>query len=284
MLYFFTWVILFVIMFGKIKEFLTRSVDKTYKLFKKIFISNKKKEKKEENFWETIKSLLIALVLALIIRSFLYEPFHIPSGSMKPNLKDGDFIFVSKYDFGYSRYSFPFGLPIFNGRVFFKNQPKRGDVLVFRLPSNPNINYIKRLIGLPGDKIQMKNGILYINDEPVKKVYLGEILENDNDNTSLTKQYREIFNDGKEVLVLDKIENGPGDNTPIYIVPEKHYFFMGDNRDNSLDSRFQETGFVPEQNLIGKARIIFFSSSDNPLKFWKWGKIIRTNRIFKTIE
>ncbi len=271
-------------MFEKIKEFLTRAIDKTYKFFKRIFISNRKKEKKEESFWETIKSLLIALVLALIIRSFLYEPFHIPSGSMKPNLKDGDFIFVSKYDFGYSRYSFPFGLPIFNGRIFFKNQPKRGDVLVFRLPSNPNINYIKRLIGLPGDKIQMKNGILYINDEPVKKVFLGEILENDNDNTTLTKQYREIFNDGKEVLVLDKIENGPGDNTPVYIVPEKHYFFMGDNRDNSLDSRFQETGFVPEQNLIGKARIIFFSSSDNPLKFWKWNKIIRTNRIFKTIE
>lgn len=263
-------------MFEKIRDFLK----KCFILIKKIFL-----DEEEEGFWGNFKSLMIALILALIIRSFLYEPFHIPSGSMKPNLKEGDFIFVSKYDFGYSRYSFPFGLPIFRGRIFFnKNKLTRGDVLVFRLPSNPNINYIKRLIGLPGDEIQMVNGVLYINGEEVKKAYIEDVLEYENDDKSSVREYRELLDNGKEILVLDKFDNGAGDNTPIYTVPEGYYFFMGDNRDNSLDSRFPQTGFIPEENLIGKARIIFFSASENPLKFWKWGKIIRGKRIFKTIE
>ena len=281
-------------MLEKIISFVKKILIKIYEVLKKILIiimnffkaifCDNNKEEKPDGFWDTVKSLLIALILALLIRSFLYEPFHIPSGSMKPGLKEGDFIFVSKYDFGYSRYSFPLGLPIFNGRIFFNKKPARGDVLVFRLPSDPSINYIKKLIGLPGDKIQMKDGILYVNDNPVQKIYLEDVLENDDDKDSITKEYREILDNGKEVIVLDKVENGPGDNTPIFIVPENYYFFMGDNRDNSLDSRFSQTGFVPEENLIGKARIIFFSSSENPLKFWKWNKIIRTDRIFKKIE
>ncbi len=251
---------------------------------KKLVFEDKKEGEDSNGLWDTVKNVLIALVLALIIRSFLYEPFHIPSGSMKPNLKEGDFIFVSKYDYGYSRYSFPLGLPIFKDRIFFKNKPARGDVLVFRLPSHPNINYIKRLIGLPGDKIQMKNGVLFVNGNEVPKKYIEEVLEFDNDPSSKVKEYREILDNGKEVIVLDKIENGNGDNTAVFTVPDKHYFFLGDNRDNSLDSRFKETGFVPEENLIGKARIIFFSISENPLKFWRWGKSIRIDRIFKTIE
>jgi len=241
-------------------------------------------DKPDGGIWDTIKNVLIALVLALIIRSLLYEPFHIPSGSMKPNLKEGDFIFVSKYDYGYSRYSFPFGLPIFKNRIFAKNKPVRGDVLVFRLPSDPKINYIKRLIGLPGDKIQMKNGILFVNNVEIPKEYIGETLEFDDDPLSGVKEYMETLDNTRKIKVLDKFEDGVGDNTAVFVVPEKHYFFLGDNRDNSLDSRFKETGFIPEENLVGKARVIFFSSSENPLKFWKWGKIIRGKRIFKTIE
>lgn len=251
---------------------------------KKLIFDDKKENGEGGGLWETFKNIFIALILALIIRSFLFEPFHIPSGSMKPNLKEGDFIFVSKYDFGYSRYSFPFGLPLFKDRIFFNKKPVRGEVLVFRLPSNPKINYIKRLIGLPGDKIQMKEGKLYINGNVISKNYIEDVLEFDNDPNTEVKEYREILDNGKEVIVLDKTENGNGDNTAIFTVPENHYFFLGDNRDNSLDSRFRETGFIPQENLIGKAKIIFFSSSDNILKFWKWGNIIRFNRIFKTIE
>lgn len=252
--------------------------------FLKSLIFIDKTEDGKGGLWDTIKNVAIALVIALIIRSFFYEPFHIPSGSMKPGLTEGDFIFVSKYDYGYTKYSFPYAFIPFNGRIFFKNKPERGDVLVFRLPANPKINYIKRLIGLPGDKIQMVDGVLYVNDRAVPKEYIGPIKEYDDIENSTVEEYRERLDNGKEFSVLDKFKNGNGDNTAVFIVPEKHYFFMGDNRDNSLDSRFRETGFVPEENLIGKARIIFFSSKDNPLKFWKWHKIIRGNRIFKKIK
>lgn len=248
------------------------------------FLFAEEKEGKVD-FKATFKGILIALVLALIIRSLYYEPFYIPSGSMKPELKEGDFILVSKYDFGYSKYSFPLGLPLFDGRIFFnQDKLKRGDVMVFRLPQNPNINYIKRLIGLPGDKIQMKDGKLYINNQEISKTYIGKIEEYDNIPESKVKAYREVLDNNKEVVVLDKIENGKGDNTLVFTIPEKHYFFMGDNRDNSLDSRFPETGFVPEENLIGKARFIFFSSKENVFKIWKWHKIIRWDRVFKKIK
>ncbi|HSQ97740.1 MAG TPA: signal peptidase I [Rickettsiales bacterium] len=242
-------------------------------------------EKEDAGILDTAKNIFIALVIALIIRSFLYEPFHIPSGSMKPNLEEGDFIFVSKYDFGYSRYSFPFGLPIFNGRIFFnKDNLKRGDILVFRLPKNPKINYIKRLIGLPGDRVQMRDGVLYVNDKAVEKQYIKQTLEYKNIPTSIVKEYKETLDNGKSFDVIDRITNGNGDNTSVFIVPQGYYFFMGDNRDNSIDSRFSETGFVPEENLVGKARIIFFSVNDNLLKFWKWGHILRTERIFTKIK
>lgn len=251
--------------------------------FKKLIFIDKN-EGDKFSIWDTTKNLAIALVIAVLIRSFLYEPFHIPSGSMKPGLKDGDFIFVSKYDFGYTRYSFPFGFKIFDGRLFFRNKPKRGDVLVFRLPANPKINYIKRLIGLPGDRIQMKSGVLYVNDVVVPKDYIGETLENDDDKNSLAREYKEKLDNGVTFSVLDKFENGNGDDTAVFYVPDNNYFFMGDNRDNSLDSRFRETGFVHEDNLIGKARMIFFSINGNLLKVWDWGNIIRFNRIFKKIK
>ena len=156
--------------------------------------------------------------------------------------------------------------------------------MVFRLPKDPSVNYIKRLIGLPGDQIQMKDGKLYINNKEISQTYIGKIEEYDNVPESKVNAYREVLDNNKEVVVLDKIENGNGDNTPVFTIPEKHYFFMGDNRDNSLDSRFPETGFVPEENLIGKARFIFFSSKENVFKIWKWHKIIRWDRIFKKIK
>lgn len=250
---------------------------------KGIFFEEKKED--ESYIWNTIKSLFVALILALIIKSFWFGSFHIPSGSMKPTLEEGDFVFVSKYDVGYSRYSFPFGLPIFKGRIFFnKDNLKRGDVIVFRLPKNPKINYIKRLIGLPGDKVQMKDGILYINNKMVKKVYIKQTLEYADVPSSIVKEYKEILDSGKIYKVLDRIPNGNVDNTPVFVVPEGYYFFLGDNRDNSVDSRFIETGFVPAENLVGKARIIFFSINDNLLKFWKWGHILRTERIFTKIK
>lgn len=250
---------------------------------KGIFFEEKKED--ESYLWNTIKNLFVALILALIIKSFWFGSFHIPSGSMKPTLEEGDFVFVSKYDAGYSRYSFPLGLPIFNGRVFFnKDNLKRGDVIVFRLPKNPKINYIKRLIGLPGDKVQMRDGILYVNDKMVKKVYIKQTLEYADIPSSVVKEYKETLDNGKTYEVLDRIPNSSADNTSVFVVPNGYYFFLGDNRDNSVDSRFIETGFVPAENLIGKARIIFFSINDNLLKFWKWGHILRTERIFTKIK
>ncbi|MDR0423166.1 MAG: signal peptidase I [Rickettsiales bacterium] len=239
-------------------------------------------DSKEENrtLIKTLKSFAVALVIAMVIRSFFYEPFYVPSGSMKPGIQDGDFIIVSKYDFGYTKYSFPFAMFPFDGRIFFnKGKVKRGEVLVFRFPKQPSIAYIKRLVGLPGDKIQMREGVLYINDEEITKEYEKDYFENYFDEERV-KGYREEINNNV-YITLDKISDAPGDNTPEYVVPEGFYFFMGDNRDNSLDSRFSQTGLVPEQNLIGKARIIFFSKNGSIFKFWK---SVKWNRIFKIIR
>lgn len=235
----------------------------------------------KESLNETVKSVLWALLFVILIRSFLYEPFHIPSGSMKSGLLEGDYILVSKFEYGYSRYTIPFGIPIIKERILNYKQPQRGDVVVFRLPSNPRINYIKRLIGLPGDKIKIKNDILYINDEEIKREYVDEYL--DEKNNIYLQRYKEYL-ENKEINVLqDKnllVKDGDGD----FIVPEGHYFFMGDNRDNSLDSRFIETGFIPYKNIVGEAKIIFFSKRDSLFKFWKLHKIIRFDRIFKVIK
>ena len=238
-------------------------------------------KQKEEGFTSFIKTLMAAIVAAAIVRSVLFEPFHIPSSSMKPGLLIGDYIFVSKYSYGYSKYSFPLSLNLFSGRIF-KETPKRGDVAVFRLPSDTSINYIKRVIGLPGDTIQVKSGQLYINQQPIEKIYQGEFVDN---NQTIIAKFKEILSTEKEVMVLDQYENSPQDNTGIYNVPEGHYFMMGDNRDNSQDSRFlTQVGFVPEENFIGKAGIIFFSVNDNIWKFWKWPSSIRFKRIFHKIN
>ncbi len=226
----------------------------------------------------TLKTFLWALFFAILIRSLAYEPFHIPSSSMYPNLLIGDYIFVNKYSYGYSRYSFPFGLKIFEGRIF-KSTPKRGEVVVFRLPSDPSINYVKRLIGLPGDKIQMIDGILYINGEEVIKKYVGSVIENENGKQVTYQKYLEILPNKKEIITYDR-EMTPQDNTGIYEVPAGYYFFMGDNRDDSQDSRFLSfVGFVSEENLVGKVTNIFFSNPSSIFNIIEWFKTIRTERI-----
>ncbi len=243
-----------------------------------------KKTKQPETKTEFVKTLIIALLLAGLVRSFLFEPFHIPSSSMKPNLLIGDYLFVAKYSYGYSRYSFPFGFDLFEGRFWKKHQPQRGDIAVFRLPSNPNINYIKRIIGLPGDQIQMQEGVLHINGAEVSKVVDGVFSDDDSAIKNETRKFLETLPEGKVVTILDQ-ENTPQDDTGIYEVPEGHYFMMGDNRDNSQDSRFLDhVGYVPEQNLVGRATIIFISCSKPVWQFWNWPSSIRFNRMFHKVS
>lgn len=232
-----------------------------------------------------VKTLIVALICAGIIRSFFFEPFHIPSSSMKPNLLIGDYIFVSKYSYGYSRYSFPFGsfVNYFSGRIF-AQEPQRGDVVVFRLPTDPKINYVKRLIGLPGDKIQMRLGHLYINDQEIEKISDGVFVDEDGQTKVEIKQFLEKLTASKTVAVLDQNPFAPQDDTGIFEVPEGHYFMMGDNRDNSQDSRFLEhVGYVAQENLVGKASLIFFSASQPVYQIWNWPSSIRFERIFKKL-
>lgn len=237
---------------------------------------------------EFIKTIIFAVLLALTFRSFFYEPFHIPSGSMKSNLLVGDYLFVSKPAYGYSRYSFPLGLPLFGGRAIFHDLPQRGDVVVFRPVTHPHVDYIKRVIGLPGDRIQMKDGVLHINGHAVKKEYVDDFTDDeDPSNVMVIARYRETLPEGKTYFVLDMTKFGDADNTPEYTVPEGKYFMMGDNRDNSTDSRFQnQIGFVPLENIVGRAKIIGFST-DGSARFWeiwKWLPSLRLERFFRSIE
>jgi len=226
--------------------------------------------------FETLKSIVYAILLALLFRSFFFEPFHIPSGSMRANLLVGDYLFVSKSAYGYSRYSFPFGLDLFDGRILSDDRPERGDVVVFRKPGNETVDFIKRVIGLPGDTVQMKKGILFINDTAIPKESAGEFRFFDPHLQSYVAiaQYQETLPSGKTYYVLDETQYGYGDSTPLFTVPEKHYFMMGDNRDNSTDSRFSTVGFVPEVNLVGQADLIGFSIDSDYLlrmeRFFSW--------------
>ena len=248
--------------------------------------------KTKNKFLNNILSVFIAVFAAILIRSFLFEPFNIPSGSMKPNLLVGDFIFVSKYSYGYSRHSFPFSLGDPAGKLisgkFLERLPKRGDVVVFKTPENNRTDYIKRIIGLPGDKIKIINGEIQINDKRILKQKIDEFIDTDNSelyiNDGRRRQYLEYFYD-QEIKVLDLIDGTFADNTNEFRVPENKYFVMGDNRDNSQDSRFQSVGYIPADNIIGKAEFIFFSLENARfLEIWKWPTSIRYNRLFKKIK
>ena len=237
-----------------------------------------------KKIYNNLKSILLAVFIALLIRSFIAEPFNIPSGSMKPNLLVGDFIFVSKWSYGYSKHSLPFSIPLIPNKIFGKI-PKRGEVVVFKTPYDNRTDYIKRVIGLPGDKIQIRNGYLFINDNKIIREKTNDFLEKENNNITRTRRYVEYFSE-VEYEILDLMDNGIADNTKIYTVPDNHFFVMGDNRDNSQDSRFiSSVGYIPVDNLVGKARYIFFSLENARfLEFWKWPYSIRYKRIMKQIK
>jgi len=244
-----------------------------------------KSQKKSGGLGETISVVVQALLLALVIRTLLFQPFSIPSGSMRPTLLEGDYLFVTKWAYGYSRYSLPFSPPLFSGRIW-GGEPERGDVVVFKYPPDTSLDYIKRVIGLPGDRIQMRDGQLFINDTAVPREKVGQI-----DNPDITEMarpvdvYRETLPNGVSYETLDLSPNSIGDNTREFVVPEGHYFMMGDNRDNSADSRFS-VGFVPAENLVGRANVIFFSiaGSASPLEIWRWPSEIRLSRMFTWVD
>ena len=236
---------------------------------------------------ENTKTLLFALIIAVLIRSLLLQPFYIPSSSMEPNLLVGDRLFVSKYSYGYSKHSFPFSPPIFNGRLF-TSVPTRGDVVVFKTPSDNRTDYIKRLIGLPGDQIQFIDSNLYINNSEVLKSRVSK-----NDKIFCGKRKIDVFT-FQELLPNGKnhksvyLKDFTFKNSDVFTVPQNHYFFLGDNRDCSKDSRFlTSVGYVHENNLVGKAQFIFFSSDKSEgslFSFWKWNKSLRFERFFKKIN
>jgi signal peptidase I len=237
---------------------------------------------------ETAKTLVYAIVIALFIRTFFYEPFNIPSASMVPTLLIGDYLFVAKFSYGYSRYSLPFGLPLIPGRIFF-SPPKRGDVVVFKLPRDPSIDYIKRVIGLPGDRIQVKNGILNINDAPVTREPTEECdIPAEDAGGAVFQRYWETLPGGVRHCIFELSDNAALDNTGVFVVPPDHYFMMGDNRDNSADSRDPGSGvgYVPAANLVGRAEFTFFSTNGYAHWWepWNWPFTIRYNRLFKAIH
>ena len=250
----------------------------------------------ESDLWSWVRIVIEALLIAFVIQIFLFQPFHIPSGSMKPTLQVGDYLFVSKFSYGYGPYSFDinvslFGRPLFDfgplpfkGRIF-ASQPERGDIVVFRLPGNPKIDYIKRLIGLPGDHIRVVHGELYINGRKVKRERLPDEVVTEGPYAGMhIRRYRETLPNGRSYVIRDIFRDGPADNTQEYVVPPGHYFMMGDNRDNSADSRFlDEVGYVPYENLVGEAKVIFFSHDEHASLFrpWTWVTHVRWWRIGK---
>ena len=236
---------------------------------------------------ENSKTIFYALIIALFIRSFFFQPFYIPSSSMEPNLLIGDRLFVSKYTYGYSRHSLPFSPKIYNKRIFGKN-PTRGDVIVFKTPADNRTDYIKRLIALPGDVLQIVDGDFYLNNKIIKKDKINTSININCGNEKINVDaYRETLPNGKQYVAVYRKE-GTVLNTDRFTVPANHYFFLGDNRDCSKDSRFlSSVGYVSFNNLVGKAKIIFFSNNKKKgafFKFWKWNKSIRINRFFKKIQ
>jgi signal peptidase I len=270
--------------------------------------------KKAGSVTEAIKTIAYAVLIAIVIRTFAFEPFNIPSGSMIPTLLVGDYLFVSKYSYGYSRYSLPWGLPLISGRIF-QRSPQRGDVVVFKLPADNKTDYIKRVIGLPGDQIQVIGGVLNINGQPVKLDQAPDFIP-EGSSEGIT-QYFETLPNGVRHPILKRfpvalataaaqqraaatppvacgspsenapLENFDPNNTPVYRVALGHYLMMGDNRDNSQDSRFlREVGCPPAENLVGRAEVIFFSTDGSAELWepWKWPFAIRYSRLFRAVR
>ena len=246
-------------------------------------------KQKRSELTETLLTVIWAVGIALVLRTFVFQPFHIPSGSMLPGLIKGDYIITSKFTVGYGRHAAtPLPFPRKRGRLF-EREPERGDVLVFR-PEGDNKNFIKRLVGLPGDKLQMQNGLLYINGKAVEAELLGEETFVDSfNNDVLTEIWKETFPNGNEHVIYDSDKDGLSDNTRLFTVPSGHYFMMGDNRDNSGDSRVAVrnggAGNVPATNIIGRAEIVLLSVKDDfsIFKPWTWYKM-RGSRFFKRIK
>ncbi len=246
------------------------------------------RKKEEGGLWETVKVVVQALLIAVVVRTLLFQPFNIPSGSLIPTLLIGDYLFVSKYSYGYSKHSIPFSPPIFSGRIW-GSEPKRGDIAVFKLPKDNSTDYIKRVIGLPGDRIQVRDGVLHINGTPVKRERIQDYQTQDAFGRTISvAQYRETLPEGPSYTIIERDgDRGYWDNTYVYTVPPGHYFMMGDNRDNSTDSRDESSvGFVPFENLVGRAEIIFFSidESASAWQVWQWPWTVRWSRIFDPIR
>jgi signal peptidase I len=257
------------------------------------------KKRTDDSAWDTIKVIIQALLIAFVIRTFFFQPFNIPSGSMIPSLRIGDYLFVNKLSYGYGPYSFNFAVNVFgvdlfkfgpvpiNGRVF-ADQPERGDVVVFKLPTDNETDYIKRVIGLPGDTIQVREGVVYLNGQPIERERIADF--QDPDETGYggpIRQYRETLPNGTSYVVHDMQDNSTADNTQEYHVPPGHYFMMGDNRDNSTDSRFLgQVGYVPYENLVGRATVVFFSHRPQYtfLEVWTWPAAIRWDRLLIGVD
>jgi signal peptidase I len=241
--------------------------------------------RKESGVSEGLRAAIPALLIALVIRTLLFEAFVIPSGSMKATLLVGDYLFVSKYSYGFSHYSLPFSPRWFSGRIF-GAMPERGDVVVFRLPKDDSVDYIKRVIGLPGDRIKVVDGLVFINDKAVRRERAEDFVD-DEGMPTLVRRWQETLPSGVSYQTLDLQDGGPLANTDEYVVPAGHYFMMGDNRDNSQDSRvLPAVGYVPFENLVGKAQVIFFSIGDGEpaWHFWKWPESVRWSRLFTIVR
>jgi signal peptidase I len=272
----------------RVQEVASKAVEKSTDISKdeKPMSVSTEGKRKEGGLAEGGRVVLHALLIALVIRTLLFQPFNIPSGSMKATLLIGDYLFVSKYSYGYSHYSLPLSPPLFSGRIF-GSQPERGDVVVFRLPKDDSTDYIKRVIGLPGDRIKVIDGLLYINGTPVKRERVDDFIDDENGGSERVRRWRETLPNGVSYQTLDLQDNGFLDNTQEYLVPPGHYFMMGDNRDNSTDSRvLSAVGYVPFENLVGKAQIIFFSIGDGEPAWhiWSWPWSVRWSRLFTIVR